>query len=218
MEENKQVDRLKIIKIVMGVIFLAILVKIIYMTTFKYEYYNELAENKTYKKLAIEAPRGEIKDRYGRLLAGNKNLFTVQVSGNDINKKDANKHSRANEISLKLINLLERNGEEYVDEFPIYVENGKYYYTYDRDIREYKSENGIPNDYNAKESFYYLVDKLISAGILSQEDKRLDATRLQAKLNENGYYPPILVSKWMFTAERDKRDWLASYKIKKKLN
>ncbi|MDU9053414.1 MAG: hypothetical protein E6X36_11265, partial [Clostridioides difficile] len=76
MEENKQVDRLKIIKIVMGVIFLAILVKIIYMTTFKYEYYNELAENKTYKKLAIEAPRGEIKDRYGRLLAGNKNLFT----------------------------------------------------------------------------------------------------------------------------------------------
>ncbi|EGT3770655.1 penicillin-binding transpeptidase domain-containing protein [Clostridioides difficile] len=214
MEENKQVDRLKIIKIVMGVIFLAILVKIIYMTTFKYEYYNELAENKTYKKLAIEAPRGEIKDRYGRLLAGNKNLFTVQVSGNDINKKDANKHSRANEISLKLINLLERNGEEYVDEFPIYVENGKYYYTYDRDIREYKSENGIPNDYNAKESFYYLVDKLISAGILSQEDKRLDATRLQAKLNENGYYPPILVSKWMFTAERDKRDWLASYKIK----
>ncbi len=31
------------------------------MTTFKYEYYNELAENKTYKKLAIEAPRGEIK-------------------------------------------------------------------------------------------------------------------------------------------------------------
>lgn len=122
MEENKQVDRLKIIKIVMSVIFLAILVKIIYMTTFKYEYYNELAENKTYKKLAIEAPRGEIKDRYGRLLAGNKNLFTVQVSGNDINKKDANKHSRANEISLKLINLLERNGEEYVDEFPIYVE------------------------------------------------------------------------------------------------
>lgn len=61
MEENKQVDRLKIIKIVMGVIFLAILVKIIYMTTFKYEYYNELAENKTYKKLAIEAPRGENK-------------------------------------------------------------------------------------------------------------------------------------------------------------
>lgn len=82
MEENKQVDRLKIIKIVMGVIFLAILVKIIYMTTFKYEYYNELAENKTYKKLAIEAPRGEIKDRYGRLLAGNKTylLFKFQVT------------------------------------------------------------------------------------------------------------------------------------------
>lgn len=62
--------------------------------------------------------------------------------------------------------MLERNGEEYVDEFFIYVENGKYYYIYDRDIREYKLENGILNDYNVKESFYYLVDKFILVGIL----------------------------------------------------
>lgn len=44
------------------------------MTTFKYEYYNELAKYKTYKKLAI-APRGEIKDRYGRLLAEIKLIY-----------------------------------------------------------------------------------------------------------------------------------------------
>lgn len=61
----------------MGVIFLVILVKIIYMIIFKYEYYNELVENKIYKKLVIEVLRGEIKDRYGRLLVGNKNLFIV---------------------------------------------------------------------------------------------------------------------------------------------
>ena len=213
MEERKKVDRLSIIKNLILVAFVVILVKILYMTTFKYEHYTELAENKTYKQLLIKAPRGEIKDRYGRLLAGNKNLFTVQVSGDGIKRKDSNGKSMANDICLKLINLLEKNNEEYIDEFPIYIQNGKYYYTFDKSIREYKDNNNIPQDLDAKESFYYLVDKLVSEGVLTQDDRKLEVSKLQKKLNENGYYPPILVSKWLFTEEKNKQDWLESYGI-----
>lgn len=214
MEEKKKVDRLSIIKNLILAAFVVILVKILYMTTFKYDHYTELAENKTYKQLLIKAPRGEIKDRYGRLLAGNKNLFTVQVSGDGIKRKDSNGESMANDICLKLINLLEKNNEEYTDEFPIYIENGKYYYTFDKNIREYKDNNDIPQELDAKESFYYLVDKLISEGVLTQNDRNLEASKLQKKLNENGYYPPILVSKWLFTEQKNKQDWLESYSIK----
>ena len=214
MEERKKVDRLSIIKNLILVAFVVILVKILYMTTFKYEHYTELAENKTYKQLLIKAPRGEIKDRYGRLLAGNKNLFTVQVSGDGIKRKDSNGKSMANDICLKLINLLEKNNEEYIDEFPIYIQNGKYYYTFDKSIREYKDNNNIPQELDAKESFYYLVDKLVSEGVLTQDDRKLEVSKLQKKLNENGYYPPILVSKWLFTEEKNKQDWLESYGIK----
>lgn len=213
MEERKKVDRLSIIKNLILVAFVVILVKILYMTTFKYEHYTDLAENKTYKQLLIKAPRGEIKDRYGRLLAGNKNLFTVQVSGDGIKRKDSNGKSMANDICLKLINLLEKNNEEYIDEFPIYIQNGKYYYTFDKSIREYKDNNNIPQELDAKESFYYLVDKLVSEGVLTQDDRKLEVSKLQKKLNENGYYPPILVSKWLFTEEKNKQDWLESYGI-----
>ena len=213
MEERKKVDRLSIIKNLILVAFVVILVKILYMTTFKYEHYTELAENKTYKQLLIKAPRGEIKDRYGRLLAGNKNLFTVQVSGDEIKRKDSNGKSMANDICLKLINLLEKNNEEYIDEFPIYIQNGKYYYTFDKSIREYKDNNNIPQELDAKESFYYLVDQLVSEGVLTQDDRKLEVSKLQKKLNENGYYPPILVSKWLFTEEKNKQDWLESYGI-----
>ena len=213
MEERKKVDRLSIIKNLKLVAFVVILVKILYMTTFKYEHYTELAENKTYKQLLIKAPRGEIKDRYGRLLAGNKNLFTVQVSGDEIKRKDSNGKSMANDICLKLINLLEKNNEEYIDEFPIYIQNGKYYYTFDKNIREYKNNNNIPQELDAKESFYYLVDKLVSEGVLTQDDRKLEVSKLQKKLNENGYYPPILVSKWLFTEQKNKQDWLESYGI-----
>lgn len=215
MDENKKTDRLSIMKNIILIAFVVILLKIVYMTTFKYEHYTELAENKTYKELPIKAPRGEIRDRYGRLLAGNKTLFTVQVSGDGISKKDSNGKSMANDISLNLINLLEKNNEEYVDEFPIYIENGKYYYTFDKNIKEYKTSSGndIPLELNAKESFYYLVDKLISEGLLEESDRDLDASKLQKKLNENAIYPPILISKWMFTDEKNKEDWLQSYRI-----
>lgn len=214
MDDKKVNDRFIIIRNMLLVIFAVILVKILYMATFKYDHYTELAENKTYKEIPIKASRGDIKDRYGRVLATTKNQFIVQVSADGISKTDSNKNSKANEISLKLINLLEKNNEEYTDDFPIYIKNGKYYYTYDDEIKEYKESKGIPQDLNAKESFYYLVDKLIDEGVLSQEDKRLDASKLQAKLNKNGEYPPILVSKWMFTAEKNKNDWLESFKIK----
>lgn len=214
MEENKKTDRLLIMRNIILIAFLVILSKIVYMTIFKYEHYTQLAENKTYKELPIKAPRGEIRDRYGRLLAGNKNSFTVQVSGNGINKLNSKKESMANDISLKLINLLEKNNEEYIDEFPIYIQNGEYFYTFDKKIIEYKKGNDIPIGLNAKESFYYLVDRLISEGTLSSEDINLEATKLQKKLNENGYYPPILVSKWLFTEQKNKQDWLESYKIK----
>ncbi|MDR0879532.1 MAG: penicillin-binding protein [Clostridioides sp.] len=211
MEDNKQTDRLVTIRKVMIIAFIVIFAKILYMTTVKHAHYAELAENKTYKKLSIEAPRGEIKDRYGRLIAGNKNLFTVQISSDDINKSTA---EEANKTSLKLMNLLIKNKEKYVDDFPIYIENGKYYYTFDRNIRDYKKENKIPLKLNAKDSFYYLVNRLVDDGTLTRAEAKMEPAKLQKKLNESGYYPPILVSKWMFADQRDKEDWLLRYKIK----
>lgn len=213
MQDKEYLDRLSMIKNVILVIFVVIFLKILYFTVLKHDHFLELAENKTYKHLTIKAPRGEIRDRYGRLLAGNKNLFTVQVSGDGIKKISENGSSKANEIALNLINILEDNKEEYVDEFPIQMNGNYFFYTYDENIEKFKEENGIPLDFDAKESFYYIVDKEISNGTLSEEDRNLDKVALQGKLNENGIYPPILVSEWMFTDDKNKNDWLASYNI-----
>ncbi|MGL4796727.1 MAG: penicillin-binding transpeptidase domain-containing protein, partial [Paraclostridium sp.] len=217
MEEKKKFDRLDIIKFIILIVFCIILIKIIYMTVFKHEHYNQLAQNKTYKEIPIQAPRGEIKDRYGRVLAGNRNSFAVHVSKDGISKLDENKKSRANEISLDLINLLEKNKEEYIDEFPIYIENGKYFYTFDKKIRDYKKdkENEIPLELNAKQSFYYILDKAISTGKLESSVRNLKPTEIQQKLNSVGIYPPILVKDWKFTEQRNKEDWLKSYKVEK---
>ena len=206
-------ERCNVIKKVFTFAFIAIIIKILYMTVIKYDYYTSLADSKTYKEVTIKAARGEIRDRYGRLLAGNENQFTVQVSINELTQYDKTNKSIANNICLKIINLLEKHGQTYTDEFPIIMKNGKYYYTYDQEIADYKKNNKIPADLNAKETFYYIVDELINSGKLSEEDRELKPAELQKKVNENGYYPPILVSTFTFTADREKNDWLKKYKV-----
>ena len=214
MDEKRINDRIKIIKKVFLFVFIAIVIKILYMNIVKYDYYASLADNKTYKQVTIKAARGEIKDRYGRLIAGNENQFTVQVSINEFTSSDTKEDkSQANNTALKLINLLEKNGEKYNDDFPIVIDGDRYYYTYDESIREYKDKNNIPQEYSAKESFYYIVDQLIADGELSESDRNLKPSDLQKKVNEAGVYPPILVSTFTFTEEREKKDWLESLKV-----
>ncbi len=206
--------RLNTINKVIVVVLLVIFVKILFMTTIRNSHYSELANQKTYKQILVQAPRGEIKDRNGIVLAGNKPEFAVQIVADSFNKIGENEKEGPNRIAYSIINILERNGEKYTDEFPIVVDNGKYYFTFDKKIKDFKSENGIPRNYSPKKCFYYVVDSLIKNDVLSISDRNLDPVKLQAKMNSLGYYPPILVKDWKFTEEKNKEDWLNSYNLK----
>ena len=205
--------RLNTINKIIVVVLLVIFVKILFMTTIRNSHYSELANQKTYKQILVQAPRGEIKDRNGVVLAGNKPEFAVQIVADSFNKLGENEKEGPNRIAYSIINILERNGEKYTDEFPIVIDDGKYYFTFDKKIRNFKSENGIPMNYSPKKCFYYVVDSLIKNDVLSISDRNLDPVKLQSKMNSLGYYPPILVKDWKFTEQKNKEDWLSSYSL-----
>ncbi|MBU5311208.1 penicillin-binding protein [Tissierella carlieri] len=100
--------------------------------------YRDISDNKRLKEIYTTAPRGEIRDRYGRLLAGNKPSFTVQILKDELNIKDIEKKNNA---LLSLIRLLEEDGVTYVDEFPINLNVFKY-----KNERDYFNEEQTPND------------------------------------------------------------------------
>lgn len=100
--------------------------------------YRDISDNKRLKEIYTTAPRGEIRDRYGRLLAGNKPSFTVQILKDELNIKDKEKKNNA---LLSLIRLLEEDGVTYVDEFPINLNVFKY-----KNERDYFNEEQTPND------------------------------------------------------------------------
>lgn len=188
-------------------VFLVIFFRLSYLTIVKGDKYLQEAQNKVYRNISIEAPRGEIRDRYGRLLAGNRSSFSVTISKNQIKK------GMENEVSLKLMNILIDNEEKYIDEFPLKKENGEFYFTFDKKINDWKNGFEIPSNLNAKDSFYYLANRLVDEGLLTENDLLEDKFILQKRVNQAGYYPPISAKKWEFIEDMKKNAWLGKYKI-----
>ena len=120
---EKLKNRFNIIMILLSIMFLVLLFRLATLTIVEGDKYRELSDTKRVKEIAITAPRGEIRDRYGRLLAGNKPSFTVQILKDELNIKDKKKK---NEVILELVKLLEEDGVVYIDEFPIQLNTFQY--------------------------------------------------------------------------------------------
>ncbi|RKD33203.1 penicillin-binding protein 2 [Thermohalobacter berrensis] len=110
---DKFKDRYNILVFSLLIIFIVIVFRLATLTVVKGEMYRELSDTKRVKQIPITAPRGEIRDRYGRVLATNKPSFTVQII------KDEIKGENFTKTALKLMKILEEEGEDYIDEFPI---------------------------------------------------------------------------------------------------
>ena len=123
-----------ILLILMGVLSL----RLATLTVVEGDRYRDISDNKRLKSISITAPRGEIRDRYGRLLAGNKSSFTVQISKDELNIKDKVKK---NHILLSLIRLLEEDGVSYIEDFPLELNTFQY-----KNEDDYINEGLKPSD------------------------------------------------------------------------
>lgn len=92
------------------------------------EYYRDYAEKTGTRTVSISAARGEILDRNGVELAVN------ELGRNIVFDKAYMRDGNENEIILKLCRLLETNGETWIDNLPIVVdENGEYQFEEGKD-------------------------------------------------------------------------------------
>lgn len=135
---EKLKDRYNIIIIAISTLLLILSFRVAILTIVEGDYYRDISDNKKIKEISITAPRGEIRDRYGRLLAGNRPSFTVQIMKDELNIKDK---QQKNNVILSLVKLLEEDGVDYIDDFPI--ELNTFAYT---DENNYFTENVQPEE------------------------------------------------------------------------
>lgn len=149
---EKLKNRYNILIIITTIMLLALSFKLATLTIVKGDHYRDIADNKRLKSIYIPAPRGEIRDRHGRLLAGNKPSFTVQLLKDELKLKDKEK---TNEVLLTLTRLLEEDGVNYVDDFPLQFNIFKF-----ASEEVYKRENITPTD--------KVIDIIIENNLLSE--------------------------------------------------
>lgn len=195
-------DRHNQIKFFFFALMILLAGRLFYLTVIQGQVWAERAENLSTKTVYTSAPRGEIRDRYGRLLAGNEVSYSVNLVAAEIDEENLNT------VALNLLNLLEQNGEKYNDDFPIIIaEDGSFYYSYDREIEEWLISQNLRTDLSAQEAFDALRER---EGI----DESLDVYDAQAMLqNTYNIYPPISVKKMEYTKKMELRSFLQSFKL-----
>ncbi len=117
------------------------------------EYYQRMADNKMLQKITESAPRGGIYTADGYHVAKNRIGYSIDLIYANMNEE------KRNEVFLTLFNILNENDERFSDDFPIVIEGGEFYFTYEKDAREWKEANDIPVGSGAQETLDVLRDR-----------------------------------------------------------
>ena len=74
-----------------AILMLALCIRLFVLTVIQEDKWAEAAVNQNTKEVVTSAPRGEILDRYGRVLATNKQIFTVTFNVSGMSTDEINK-------------------------------------------------------------------------------------------------------------------------------
>ena len=119
--------------IVVYVVLFSILVgRLFYLQIVQGEAYDEQATIKNEKQKTIKSSRGKIYDCNGKLLASNEQSYAITLE--DTGEIESNK--QMNEMILKCINLIEKNGDKVTVDFPITIDKkGRFKFTVDKNAQ-----------------------------------------------------------------------------------
>lgn len=169
--------RLSIIFIGVFILFFILLIKLYFLQIINGEVLSSYVKGTISKEVTLDAPRGNIYDRFGRPLAINNSSFTV-----NIDPSVSLEEEELNSIILKTINLLEANNEKIVDDFPISKEKPYTFLFNDSASLEktWKGDMNLennslklkPEEITAEQAFNILREKFSVDPNLSDEDAR----------------------------------------------
>lgn len=174
-------------------------IRLFVITVIEHDKWDEVAEGQNTKYITTSAPRGEILDRYGRVIATNKQVFNLDFNVSGLSTEEIN------ESAYKLVKILEQNGEEYVDNFPIQIVDGEYIYSFDVEKAEWLEEKNFPSYFTAEQAFNAIR-------IQYEIDPKLDRyDALEVLQTKYGIYPPINIRSMTYTYDKGKEAFLEKY-------
>ncbi len=188
-------SRLDIITAVTVLVFLVMAFRLADIQIVKGEYYWQKSETLRTRNIAVTAPRGLLVDRYGRLIAGNKQSYSVNIMKTDIPQETFN------DLAISVINIIEQNGDTYKDEIPVLINPIRF--AFREDELNWKRKYGISDNATAKEAFLKLrSDYGVSSDIIDAEAYEM--------LKEQNVELPFDIKEFQFDFKKSEVKWKES--------
>lgn len=130
--------RFDFMRIVLFIIMSLLFIRLGYLTLVKGDYYRNISENARIREVEVVAPRGNIYDRNGDLLVGNKVVYTASIMKDEFSLL---KLEEQNDYLLKLSRFLDLDGASYNTDYSISLNLISY-----KNKKDYKKEEDSPSE------------------------------------------------------------------------
>lgn len=169
-------ERLAVLASVLGILLIVYLIFLYKLQIVEGEAYYEESKNSVVTTTTVTAARGNILDRYGRVLVSNKTSYNLAINESEMFYVD---DADPNANILQLVNLVREYGEDYNDELPITAEP-PFEYTELSDVdaarlSAYKKQNKLDDSASAVEVLSSMRDRYEIDSNYSAEEARIIA-------------------------------------------
>lgn len=172
-------DRFSVISFIIIILILVIAYKLFTLQIVKGQYYRGESEKKLLRINTIEAPRGEILDRFNKVLANSRAGFIVRITKTKIDDDELNT------ALLETVKILEKNKETYKDNLPINIPF-QFLFNSPKEEEVWKKKHKITLSLNAKQTFAELrVKYKIDTKVNDNDARKMLALRYE--MSEQGY-------------------------------
>lgn len=149
---NNVGTRFNILMVIVCIIGIVFVCQLFNLQIVNGESYRQQSENRLVREIKVTAPRGEIYDRYGKLLVTSVTGYNVNLYYTKISKV------KLNEVLLKLANILVKNNDTYSNNFPIDFETMAFNKS-DEGAKNWKLSNKISGDASVEEVIEFYKKK-----------------------------------------------------------
>jgi len=142
------------------------------------EEYREHSNTRLTRISEVEGSRGDILDRSGNILATVRVAYNIELYKTNIENQELN------DAILKLINMLEKNEENYEDTFPIKVDPFEFTIK-DKELITWKEKYDLSENTTAEEAFYKFKEKYKITNESVEEARKIICIRY--RITTEGY-------------------------------
>lgn len=176
---DKKNIRYNIMSLVIYIIGIIIIIRLFSLQIVHGNEYLEQSNSRLTRETTVKASRGNILDCNGNILAGTKIKYSLELYKSKI------EITQLNNTILNAIDVLEKNSDEYIDNFPISINPIQYTFTTQEQTNSWLVENDLKENISAEEALNYFINKYQLIDYNIENARKIISVRYG--IEKNGY-------------------------------